>query len=256
MKRPLFFTVFAALACSLALTAPARAEEPPSDKAAARELYQQGSALYDHGDYAGAISFFEKAYATFPAAALLFNLAQAHRLLGPEHCRQALEFYERYQATPESAADRAEVDVRVAEMRGCLSAAQAAQPHVEAAPQPIVVSKTDTAPAPAPSRPAPAPAVPVASWVLGGVGVVGLGVFGTFAILGKNRQAELERTCLPSCAPGSVNAVKRKYLIADVGLAIGAVSLGGAGYFYFTREGGEPARSAFGGASLNYIGSF
>jgi hypothetical protein len=81
-------------------------------------------------------------------------------------------------------------------------------------------------------------------------------VFGTLAILGKNQQAELDRTCSPSCAPGSVSAVKRKYLVADVGLALGVVALGGAGYFYVARESGQQTRSAFGGASLNYVGRF
>src|SRR5687768_9385235 len=107
----------------------ASSDQPKSEqsqKDLARDLYQEGSRLYDQADYTGAIAAFEKAYAAYPAAALLFNLAQAHRLLGPAHCEQALDYYERYKRAPESAGDRREVEVRIAEMRGCLKAAQAA----------------------------------------------------------------------------------------------------------------------------------
>ncbi len=53
----------------------------------------------------------------------MFNLAQAERQLGPAHCQAALDYYERYRPTPESAADREEVAVHIAEMRGCVNAA-------------------------------------------------------------------------------------------------------------------------------------
>src|SRR5689334_25429236 len=90
---------------SHAQEAPAKAEPgsgEQSQKDQARDLYAEGSRLYDQADYAGAIAAFEKAYAAYPAPALLFNLAQAHRLLGPAHCREALDYYERYRKTPES----------------------------------------------------------------------------------------------------------------------------------------------------------
>ncbi len=224
-----------------------------SQKDLARDLYQEGSRLYDQGDYAGAVAAFEKAYAAYPAAALLFNLAQAHRLLGPAHCEQALDYYERYKLAPESTADRREVEVRVAEMRGCLKAAQAAaqdRATQPAAPPP--------APKPEPKPAAPPPRterpIPTAAYVLGGVAAVGLATFGTLAILGRSQQADLEGSCSPGCSPEQVQPMKTKFLIADIGLAVFAVSLGGAGYLVLTRP--SVSTGATDGAALNVVGRF
>jgi tetratricopeptide (TPR) repeat protein len=240
--------------------------QPPADatkseqsqKDLARDLYQEGSRLYDQADYAGAVAAFEKAYAAYPAAALLFNLAQAHRLLGPSHCEQALDYYERYKVAPESAGDRREVEVRIAEMRGCVKAAQAAaqdRATQPAAPPPTpesVPPQKPIEPAPKTDRP-----IPTAAYVLGGVAVVGLATFGTLAILGRNQQSQLERSCSPKCSPEQVQPMKTKFLIADIGLAVFAVSLGGAGYLVLSRPtSSSGSNSALDGAQLKLMGSF
>lgn len=229
-------------------TEPAKTE--PSEKDLARQLYEEGSRLYDAADYAGAIAAFEKAYAAYPAAALLFNLAQAHRLLGPAHCSQALDYYERYLQAPESASDRAEVEVHLAEMRGCVRAARAsAERPVEPAPAPPPAPAPRERPGPPPERP-----IPTAAYVLGAVSVAGLATFGTLAILARNDQNELERTCSPRCSPDQVQPMKTKFLIADIGLAVFAVSLGGAGYLVLSRP--SVAAPAAQGAQLDFVGRF
>jgi tetratricopeptide (TPR) repeat protein len=234
----------------------AAAKSEQSQKDLAREHYAEGSRLYDQADYAGAIAAFEKAYAAYPAAALLFNLAQAHRLLGPAHCEQALDYYERYKLAPESAGDRREVEVRIAEMRGCVKAAQAAAQD-RATPSAPVEPK----PAPPPAQPAePAPRmerpIPTAVYVLGGIGAAGLATFGTMAILGRSEQSELEGSCSPKCSPEQVRPMKTKFLIADIGLAVFAVSLGSAGYLVLTRPSVSAGSSAQDGAQLNLVGRF
>jgi len=239
--------------------APAEAEPPQSEqgrKDLARDLYQEGSGLYDSGDYAGAIVAFEKAYQAFPAAALLFNLAQAHRLLGPAHCEQALDYYERYKLAPESAGDHREVEVRIAEMRGCVKAAQAAARDREA--QPAAPAPPAPAPAPPPASPTPTERpIPTAAYVLGAVSIAGLATFGTLALLGRSDQAELERTCSPGCLPDRVQPMKTKFLIADIGLAVFAVSLGATGYVVLSRPSvSSPTSGAVGGAQLNWVGRF
>jgi tetratricopeptide (TPR) repeat protein len=253
------------LLTSLALASgPAHAQEaeptaePPksvqSQKDLAREHYAEGSRLYDQADYAGAVAAFEKAYAAYPAPALLFNLAQAHRLLGPQHCEQALDYYERYKLAPESAGDRREVEVRIAEMRGCVKAAQAAaQDRATQPTAPPPEPKPETKPAQSPPR--TERPIPTAAYVLGGIGVAGLVTFGTLAILGRNQQSELEGSCSPSCSPAQVQPMKTKFLIADIGLAVFAVSLGGAGYVVLTRPSVSSA-SATDGAALNLVGRF
>ena len=70
-----------------------------------------------------------------------------------------------------------------------------------------------------------------------GLGVLGLAGFTTFAILGNSKQGELERTCSPNCRPGQVDSVKTKYLLADVSMGVGLVSLGVATYWWVRNHG-------------------
>ncbi len=224
----------------------------PNQKELARKLYADGSALYGQTDYAGAIAAFEKAYAAYPAPAFLFNLAQAERQLGPVHCQAALDYYERYRQAPESAADREEVAVHIAEMRGCVNAAAASTTERAAAPPPAPPPAREKAPSAAGTRP-----VPPAAYVLGAVGIAGLATFGTLAALGRNQQSDLERSCSPACSPSQVRRMKTKFLIADIGLAVGAVSLGAAGYLVLSRPAVTEARASWAdGAQLSVVGSF
>jgi hypothetical protein len=63
----------------------AQLSRPASDprvKAQAQALLRQGSALYEKGDYAGALEKFDAAYAAYPSPKLMFNIGQANRDLG------------------------------------------------------------------------------------------------------------------------------------------------------------------------------
>ena len=79
--------------------------------------------------------------------------------------------------------------------------------------------------------------VPVATWVLGGVGLAALGSFGLFGVLGK-----VEQGCAPNCTADEVGTMRRDYAIADVSLGVGLLSLGAAAVLYFTRPSVRPAR--------------
>ena len=85
--------------------------------------------------------------------------------------------------------------------------------------------------------------------MLGAAGVAGIAVFATFALLGKSDQRHLEATCSPSCNPADVDALRTKFLIADVALAAGVVSLGAATYLIVSQE---PRH----GASIGVVGRF
>jgi hypothetical protein len=96
-----------------------------------------------------------------------------------------------------------------------------AEPEVKpqvAAPAP----KSAALPPPAPVESGP----PVAAWVATGVAVAGLGTFGTFALLGnKDKQDLLD--CKPSCPESersTRDGLKTKFLVADIGLGVGAAS--------------------------------
>jgi hypothetical protein len=80
-----------ACAAHLAWPGSADAETPPADAARAVQLNDSGSELYAAGDYAGALSAFQRAYALVPEPNLLFNIAGCHERLGQR--TQAIEYY-------------------------------------------------------------------------------------------------------------------------------------------------------------------
>lgn len=65
---------------------------PPGDESA--ELFRHGLAEYDAGHYRSAIDIFTRVYDRTQSAALLFNIAQAWRLLG--NCSKAVASYEAF----------------------------------------------------------------------------------------------------------------------------------------------------------------
>jgi tetratricopeptide (TPR) repeat protein len=118
-----------ATAAVLALVAAcgwARADE--DDAARARALSNQGLAEYRQGRYTDAIRSFEASYAIAPLPALVFDMAQAYRLLG--RCPEALQLYRRYLAEAGDVPNRGAVEARVAELETCARAAEPRAPAV------------------------------------------------------------------------------------------------------------------------------
>ena len=81
------------------------------------------------------------------------------------------------------------------------------------------------------------------AYILGGVGVVGLGSFAYFGLTGSSQRSDLLGHCtnnvcdLPqSDIDSKRSSVKTKYLIADISLGVGVVSLGLATYFFLEPE--------------------
>jgi hypothetical protein len=102
---------------------------------------------------------------------------------------------------------------------------------------PAPAPRLAVAPAPAPVPPPASPAddrdgvrhgLPLGTYVLGGVALLALGVFATFAVIGKNDADGLRSSCAPGCSPGDVSDVRTKLLLADVALGVAAVSAAGA----------------------------
>jgi hypothetical protein len=81
---------------------------------------------------------------------------------------------------------------------------------------------------------------PVLAFVLGGVGVVGVGAFVTLGVLGKSQRDDLRESCAPSCTEDDLSSVKTKLLLADVSLGVGVVSLGVATFLFITSSGSKP----------------
>lgn len=88
---------------------------------------------------------------------------------------------------------------------------------------------------PTPERP-PRP-VPLASWILGGVGVGALGVSATFAGIawfGDPGWNSLQ-SCRGACNADDVSTVRTRFAVADVTAAVGVVALAIAAYLYLDR---------------------
>lgn len=95
--------------------------------------------------------------------------------------------------------------------------------------------------APAPPAPAPPPPPPQAhrpvgwpTFVLGGLGLVGLGVFTGFAVQGESRYGDLG-DCRPGCDPRDVDAVRTSYRVADIALAVSFVAASAALVTFLVR---------------------
>lgn len=106
-------------------------------------------------------------------------------------------------------------------------------------------------PTPAPKAPPPATApkkpsdqtstaLPVSFWVLGGVGVLGLGV-GTYVGLGAlGKRSDLD-ACKPACDRDDVDRVERDYIISEVAIGVGLVALGAATFIAVGSRKESPA---------------
>ena len=89
--------------------APAAAEEMPKD--AAQRLLGEGFRLLDEGDMASALVRFRGAYAVFPRANLLLNIASTLRQVGKN--AEAAAVYRRYLAEPGASVVRREQVARI-----------------------------------------------------------------------------------------------------------------------------------------------
>jgi hypothetical protein len=100
----------------------------------------------------------------------------------------------------------------------------------EAAPAPGVL------PPSGPAREEPK-GVPVATWVLGGVGVLSLGAFTYLRVSGISDYNTLNSECSPYCDPGEVEDIKSKFTASYVALGIAGGALAGATIIYFAGRG-------------------
>jgi len=86
---------------------------------------------------------------------------------------------------------------------------------------------------------------PIAAGAVAALGGVGFAYFGSSA---KSGEQALDR-CTPDCSQGSVDGVKRDYLMANLSLGIGVAALVGAGLMLLLDDGGNPGTNSGSGAS-------
>jgi len=81
--------------------------------------------------------------------------------------------------------------------------------------------------------------VPLGTWVLLGVGVVGAGAFTTMGLMGKSEENHLRDVCSPNCTDHDTRRMKSLYLGADIAAGVGAAALISAGVVFLTRPSYE-----------------
>jgi len=77
--------------------------------------------------------------------------------------------------------------------------------------------------------------VPLGTWVLLGVGIVGAGAFAGMGLTGKSQESELKDVCSPNCTDHDVKSMKTLYVGADVAAGVAAAALISAGVVFLTR---------------------
>jgi tetratricopeptide (TPR) repeat protein len=147
----------------------------------AETRFAEGEVLYKERKFAEAAAKYREAYELSKVPALLFNVAQAHRLAG--QCREAVVAYETYLKEAPAAANRADAEARRDEL-----APQCPPPVVEP-PAPKVV-----APVPEVERPPAARGGAPLRWsgiAVGGAGLVTLGVATYFGVKSSQHASAL-----------------------------------------------------------------
>lgn len=81
--------------------------------------------------------------------------------------------------------------------------------------------------------------VPIGTWVLLGVGVVGAGAFTGLGLMGKSEENHLRDFCSPNCTDQDTRRMKSLYLGADIAAGVGAAALISAGVVFLTRPSYE-----------------
>jgi tetratricopeptide (TPR) repeat protein len=205
------------IACSL--STPALAAEPNVE---ARRLYAEGKAAYAQAHYEEAISLFERSYGLSESPALLFNMAQAHRLAGAGHCRAAVTLYKSYLSAEPEAENKQEVEERIVELGDCAGDLAPSEPTAPAAPP--VASRTPI-PAREPKQARAAAGLPTGPVLLTGAGAALLVAGGVLYARAWDKHREAEQIC--PCYPGSFSDWEMLTNISYALLAVGGATTAG-----------------------------
>lgn len=80
------------------------------------------------------------------------------------------------------------------------------------------------------------PSTPVGAWVATSIAVAGIGTFAALGLSARSEFTDLERRCGTRCPTSDVDRVRRRALVADIGLVVGVVSAGVATYLFIDHR--------------------
>jgi tetratricopeptide (TPR) repeat protein len=240
---PRFAWCHALIALAVGAASGAAHAEPATD---ARQLYAEGKAEYAQGHYEQAVKLFERSYALSESPALLFNMAQAHRLAGPSHCADARSLYKSYLAAFPEAENRQEVEERIQELDACADAPAAAPAP---APEPPPAASTASAPPRhvVPAAPPPSTVSPTAPILVSGVGAALAVAGGVLYWRAAEKHRDAERYC--PCYPGTFSNWEVLTNVSYALLAVGGATLAGGVTWWVVaspRDHAEPAQALLG----------
>ena len=268
MTRTLHTSGLAA-ALVVAATHPASAQPAPSPapttedakKAEARALYETGNTHYNLGEYDQAVAAFKKAYELSQAPGLLFNIAQSYRL--KKDYEQASHFYETYLRLKPDAANRADVEARIAEMKTMLEEQKkmgTKAPIGTVSPDGTNSTPTTTTPTTTPTTTTPTTTVEQKDIVAPGggkglklAGLTTAGVGGAliitgvvFGMMAKGKESDLE-DLNNGGAPwdqDAYDAGKRNNTIAIASIAVGGAAVVAGGVMFYLGYSKEKKASS------------
>jgi|GEM_PF-1914657 len=181
-----------------------------------RELYEKGNGSYVRGDYEDALRHFSELHRRTKHPALLFNMAQAHRLSGAGHCLEAKRLYESYLHEDPNVPNEDEVRERLAQLKAC---AKEEERELEKA-------ATKAAPKPKPA--------PTLSKVFTISGAVLLAAGGGILAASRIRFAQVKDEC--PCEQGRFSAWEGFQNASYAMMALGAASAVGGGTWWLSAS--------------------
>ena len=203
----------------------------------AKDHYDRGMAHYELGEFGPAVDEFKAAYALSQAPGLLFNLAQASRL--NKEYEQALHFYRTYLRVRPDAANRDDVEKRIAELEPIVKMRQRAEMEKLNAPTPVPENRAaaDDKPQAVIAQPLPpgGKRERIAGIVVGvaGLGLLGAGIgLGVASLDAQNKLSSLakqmgswspQQTTLYQTGQRDAAAATGLYVAGGVAVATGVI---------------------------------
>jgi tetratricopeptide (TPR) repeat protein len=238
MRGARFFMGWCLFASATLAAAPgAQAQD---DARLAKAHFNKATRFYEVGDYQQSLEEFKAAHMAKADPAFLFNIAQCHRQLGQPTL--AVTLYKRYLAASPDAANRAEVEKRIADLEAELAAAKPSvlpptpPPSVPAVASPSLSPVTPLTAPLATSAPAETSAASSGwrylPWIGAGVTLALVGGAVATGLSASSKYNSLQDSCgkaPPGCSEGDINGVKSRALWANVLWGAAGVAAAGTG---------------------------